>query len=485
MSGAPLSRCRRVATRLAALSLGPWLLTACPSEATTTTEAGTGDEPTSTTTTSGTSEPDLTTTTSTGAPTTDEPTTTTTTTTTGPAPAVCGDGVVAESEVCDDGNDEPDDGCDKKCEKTGAVLWTYNHSGAAGEYDSVGGVAVDPTGKIVIAGREGTSQTDGAMLLIALDPDGTELWKKTYPAASGLSSAFYAVALGDDGTIYAAGVEETVEDVGAPVVRSFDPDGNEGWTFIEPPADMIGASISGLLLVDGALYSTGAEDLTADDTQLTLRRHDLATGEAEWKAVTQADFPHALGYGVVKTEAGVLVAGLVRDDENWTRPLLVVVDEGGAIVSVEVEEHPGGAWFDAEAVGPAGDIALVGRRRPEGVTGYDFGVRRVGPDLAEKWIDIIDHEFLYGTGNGLAVGPDEQIFASGFHVAPGQFDDVFAAFYAGDGARQWTHTYNNDDIDLYDEAADAGWGPGFLVLAGQSTVLGEDANVWVRAFKAE
>ncbi|WAS90630.1 DUF4215 domain-containing protein [Nannocystis punicea] len=485
MSPAPLSLRRRVATRLAALSLGPWLLTACPSEA-TTTESGTDDEPGTTTTTSDTSEPDLTTTTSTSSSEpTSEPTTEPTATTTGPAPAVCGDGVVAESEVCDDGNDEPDDGCDKKCKRTGAVLWTYSHNGAAGEYDSVGAVAVDPTGKIVIAGREGVSPTDSDMLLIALDPDGTELWKRTYPDKNGLPNVFSAVVIGDDGTIYAAGAEETVKDMASPVVRSFDPDGDEGWTFIEPPVDMIGASVSGLLFADGKLYSTGAEDLTLDDTQLSVRRHDLATGEAEWKTVTQADFSRAAGYGLVKTEGGVLVAGVVFDDENWSRPLLVVVDEGGAIVSVDVEEHPGGAWFDAEAVGADGDIALVGRRRPEGVTGYDFAVRRVGADLAEKWIDIHDHEFLYGTGNGLAVGPDEQIFASGFHVAPGQFDDVFAAFYAGDGARLWTHTYNNEDIDLYDEATDAGWGPGFLVLAGQSNVLGEDGNVWVRALKAD
>jgi cysteine-rich repeat protein len=35
----------------------------------------------------------------------------TTTTTTGPPPAVCGNGVVEDDELCDDGNDAPDDGC--------------------------------------------------------------------------------------------------------------------------------------------------------------------------------------------------------------------------------------------------------------------------------------------------------------------------------------------------------------------------------------
>ncbi|PCC69492.1 Myxococcus cysteine-rich repeat-containing protein [Nannocystis exedens] len=489
-ASSPSTPARRSASagprRLTALSLGPWLLLACPSEQTTTTDSGIDPEPSTTTTTSGASEPDVTTTTSADTPTTAEPTTAApTSTSTGPAPAVCGDGVVAGSESCDDGNDELDDGCDKNCERTAAVLWTYTHSGAAGEYDGVAAVAVDPTGKIVLAGREGVSATDSDMLLIALDPDGTELWKRTYPDPNGLPNVFYAVVLGDDGTIYAAGTEEQAKDMAAPVVRSFDADGNEGWTFIEPPASMIGASISGLVLADGKLYSAGAEDLTADETQLVLRRHDLATGEADWTAVTQAEHARALGFGVVKIAGGVVVAGLVYAEDNSTRPLLVTVDDAGTIVGTEVEEHPGGTWFDAEAIGAGGDIALVGRRQPEGVTGYDFAVRRVGPDLAEQWTDIHDHEFLYGTGNGVAVGPDEQILAVGFHVAPTQFNDVFGALYAGDGARLWTHTYNNEDIDLYDEASDAAWGPGFWVVAGQSVVLGEAANVWVRAFKAE
>ncbi|PCC67306.1 Myxococcus cysteine-rich repeat-containing protein [Nannocystis exedens] len=472
------------ATRLTALSLGPWLLIACPSDGTATTDSGTDPDPTTTTGTSGTSEPDATTTT--GTPTTTGPTTgEPTSSTTEPAPAVCGDGVVADSEVCDDGNDEPDDGCNKNCEKTGAVLWTYTHSGAAGEFDAGSAVAIDPTGKIIIAGREGITPADSDMLLIALGPDGTELWKKTYPDMNGLPNYFSTVALGDDGTIYAAGVEEQVKDVPTPVVRSFDPDGNEGWTFIEPPVDMVGASISALLLADGKLYSAGSEDLTDKSTQLVVRRHDPATGEAEWKAVTQADFAYANGNGIVKADDGVLVAGIVQDEDYLSRPLIVVVDDEGTIVSTEVEDHPGGAWFDVEAIGASGDIALAGRRRPEGVTGYDFAVRRVGSDLSEQWTDIYDYEFLYGTSNGVAVGPDERIFASGFHVAPGQFDDVFGALYAGDGTRLWTHTYNNDDIDLYDEGADAAWGPDFLILSGQSVVLGEDGNVWVRAFKAD
>ncbi|MBL8971887.1 MAG: DUF4215 domain-containing protein, partial [Myxococcales bacterium] len=44
----------------------------------------------------------------------------------GEAPAVCGDGVVAGEEACDDASDEPLDGCDRKCRLTATELWTQS-----------------------------------------------------------------------------------------------------------------------------------------------------------------------------------------------------------------------------------------------------------------------------------------------------------------------------------------------------------------------
>lgn len=472
------------AARLAVLSLGPWLLlaTACPSDSTTTTDSGSDTDPT--TTTSDTTDPDVTTTT--GTPTTTDATTDApTSTSTGPAPAVCGDGLVGEAEVCDDGNDEPDDGCNSKCEKTADVLWTYMHNGAADEFDSARAVAIDKTGRIILAGIEGVSPADTDALLIALNPDGTELWRKTYPDMLGERNGFEHVVVDDDGNIFAAGYEEGPDDSAMAVVRSFDADGNEGWSFVDGSPVMDYASNRRLLLADGALYSTGQEDLLDMGTQMTVRRHDLATGEAVWKTVTQADTFRVLGYLLVRTDAGLLAGGIAVDEDDMPRPALITLDTDGAIVDTLIEDHPGGGWFDAAPIGDAGDLVLVGRLAPEGVTGVDFGLRRVGPDLAEKWTVTKDYEFLFGLGNGVAVGPDERIFASGFFQAPGQFDNAFAGLYAGDGTEIWTHTYNNDDIDLYDDGEAAAWGPDFLVLAGQSNVLGEDLNVWVRAFATD
>jgi cysteine-rich repeat protein len=477
LTGRPVSR--------AALSFGPWLLlaTACPSDSTSATESG-GDTDASSTSTTNTAGPEPTTTTTTTGdlPTTDA---SETSSTTAPPPAVCGDGIVHELEICDDGNDDPDDGCNSKCERTGAVLWTYTHSGAADEADSVRAVAVDATGRIILAGYEGVALGDLDMLLIALSPDGKELWKRTYPNMPGLDNIFESVVTDDQGNIYVGGYEETADDVFSAVVRKLDPEGDELWSYVEPSPMMDFASARGLLLANGALYSTGSQELLDDGAQLVARRHDPKSGEAAWVTTTQADSFIAGGRAVVKPDQHLRVAGFVLDDKYLSRPLIVTLDEAGTLLATDVEDHPGGTWYGAAVIGGAGDVVLAGRRRPDGVTGYDIALRRIGPDGAPQWTMTLDHHFLSGTAYGVAVGPDEKIFTAGNFMAPAQFSDAFGGLYAGDGTPIWTHAYNNDDIDLYDDGLAAAFGPDFVVLAGHSNVYSEGINVWVRAFKAE
>ncbi|MCY1012910.1 DUF4215 domain-containing protein [Nannocystis pusilla] len=96
-----------------------------------------------------------TTTTTTIDPTIDPPVTTTTTTTTEPAVPVCGDGVVAGDEACDDGNQIDDDCCTNACTKgqvePGQVCWTVIVEGTKNGEDLAGGIAVDAAGEIYIA----------------------------------------------------------------------------------------------------------------------------------------------------------------------------------------------------------------------------------------------------------------------------------------------------------------------------------------------
>ena len=120
----------------------------------------------------------------------------------GPAePGFCGDGVVGDDEACDDGNDADDDACDVTCQPTGAVEWTFR----TGSPWTANAVAVGADGRIVVVG-------DGEVL--ALGPDGQQLWLRVMPQDS---HAFNSVEIDEQGTIYLAGEVGTM--------HALDPDG--------------------------------------------------------------------------------------------------------------------------------------------------------------------------------------------------------------------------------------------------------------------
>lgn len=472
------------------LSLGPaLLLVACPGDpAATTAETSTGAATTTGTTTDTGGEPTSTSASTTATPTTGDPTSSTTepatSTSTGPLPNVCGDGIVGDLEVCDDGNEDPDDGCNDQCQKTGAVEWTYTYNGPGSKNDGVEAIAVDATGRIIVAGFETSAMNEGDMLLIALAPDGSELWRKSIAGAAGEDDALLAVTVDDDGNIYAAGYEEYLANASNTVVRAFGPDGGELWTYVDPPPVDDYSIARGITLHDGALYTVGEENLLDAGTHLVVRRHDLATGEAAWKTISEEGSEAPFGGALAVVGSDVVVAGYALDNST-IRPLLAVFTDAGDHVETIVEDHPGGAWFDVDPIGDAGDLVLVGRRHPEGVTGIDLVVRRVGPDFSEQWTQLLDHDLLFDTASDVAIGPDEAIFVSGGFVRKDEFQNVFGGRYSPQGTLLWTHTYNNPDIELDDFGTAAGFGPGFVVIGGYETVLGQGANVWVRRLKAD
>ncbi|MCY1062801.1 DUF4215 domain-containing protein [Nannocystis sp. SCPEA4] len=404
------------------------------------------------------------------------------TTTDGPttgAPLTCGDGVIDPGEVCDDGNLEPDDGCDAACMPIAAVEWTYTHNGGAGKDDVASGVAIDRTGRVFVVGAEVVQSRDA--LIVALAPDGAELWRKTIDS-SGFEDAFVEVAVDGNNHVYAAGYEEIAAGVKAAVIRGFSADGEDLWKFSEAPPAAGLSGIDGLALGDGALYSTGSED--GPDSRLVVRRHEIATGAAVWKTSTQADASAAFAGGIAVWGPHMIAVGsaLVGTELH---PLIVQVTHTGEVTWTAVESRHRGAWSDAAAIGNAGDVVLAGRLEPVDGQGFDVAVRRITVEGAAVWAQTIDHVAGFDDGRGVAVGAGQAIFVAGAVTTSSGDSEIFGARLSGAGERRWTHVNANRGVGLDDHGTAAAFGPGFIVLAGDAQVAGEGANVWVRRFSAE
>lgn len=391
----------------------------------------------------------------------------------------CGDGVLDPGEGCDDGNAEPGDGCDAACVPMATVEWTYTHNGGADNDDSAAAVAIDPSGRVIVVGAEVVQTRDA--LILALAPDGAELWRKTVDAA-GFADEFFDVAIDADGRIYVAGYEEIEAGIESAVVRAYEADGTAVWKFSEEPPEPGLTRVEGLALADGALYSTGSEaGLSA--MNLVIRRHALATGAAAWKTSTLAGATSAHAGGIAASGAEMLAAGHVELAQE-AHPLLVRVDHGGTIRSEAIELERRGAWADAATVGGDGDVVVSGRLAGADEE-FDVAVRRVAIDGMVRWTHTADHMQRFDAGRSVAVGAGEELFVAGVVTTASADREIFGGRLSGTGEPRWRHVHANRGAGLDDLGAGAAFGAGFVILAGAEQAPGEGANVWVRRFSAE
>src|SRR5690606_4563369 len=116
----------------------------------------------------------------------------------------------------------------------------------------------------------------------------------------------------------------------AAVVRAFTADGDLLWKFSEPGSGLAG--ISGLVRVEEALVSTGSEESPQGVVSLVVRGHDVTTGAATWKTVTQGGAASARGGGIAAA-GGQLIAAGHAEVAGSIHPLLARLDAAGALLS--------------------------------------------------------------------------------------------------------------------------------------------------------
>ncbi|MCY1060492.1 DUF4215 domain-containing protein [Nannocystis sp. SCPEA4] len=395
------------------------------------------------------------------------------TSSTGPGSTVCGDGIVGSDEVCDDGNEASDDGCSPTCERTAAVAWTYTHDGA-GKDDSATAVAVDATGRIIVAGRTQLASQDA--LLVALDPGGQELWRRTIDG-SGHDDGFGDVVVDAAGTIFAGGYEETGPDFKVSVVRAFTPDGEGLWSFHEGAGEADFTRIEGLVVTDEALFSVGSHEVVFEGMHIVVRRHDLSDGSLAWVTTTKVGAPDAYAEGIALSGAQLVAVGYVVIQPEY-HPAVVRLDQAGTIVSEAVEANPHGQWNGVTSIGDGGDVVLVGRLNPYVPFKPDVAVRRIGPDGVEKWTQLFDQDGLHDLAHGVAAGPDESIVVAAAVTRPTEDFDIFTGRFAGDGTLQWHNLFGTASAN--DVAGDVAIGPGFFVVAGYAHTPEHGTDAWVR-----
>lgn len=393
-------------------------------------------------------------------------------TTTDAAPAVCGDGQVAGDEACDDGDDDdPHDGCDATCNRTGVLEWTFEHHRGPASQDAAVAVAIDSTGKILVLG----AHDDGATVF-ALDPGGAELWQRPFTDIS-----YFSIAVDGADRIYLGGMRGTV--------RCLTQQGADVWAVDDLENHV--SEVHGLALADDALYGVGREvAVDGEGARLVLRRHDLTSGAVAWKTLTPPEFLDANGEAVALSGPNIVAVGwgatMIMIDGDGPggqivpQPLVTAFTTDGKLFSIEWGEE-GRLWHDVAPIGQ-GDLVLTGYG-PE----TDMVVRRLGADRAEKWTHI-DGDVPGVWGKGIAVGPGEAIVVAGLDFIKNDGQDALVRGHSGDGDIVWTSVFTGAIDDRVDAAEDVAFGPGFIVAVGRESVSADDpftTRLWARRFASE
>ncbi|MFZ6179071.1 PQQ-binding-like beta-propeller repeat protein [Nannocystis pusilla] len=403
------------------------------------------DETTTPSTTPSTTAPDL----PTGDPTDGGPTTGDLTDGTSgePAPGVCGDGVVNAGEACDDGDDEPNDGCDAACTRTGEVVWTVERPG------ELFGFAMAADGTIYVSGQDPVS------FLAAFAPDGSEQWH---------------IDAADSGPLVvdAAGQIYMLSKFSG--VLAFAPDSTESW-HLGPDGEQTPSPPLGLDVGDGALYIANYEP--GAQKRVVVRRLEPGTGAIVWEALTpEGEDVDAEDLAVVGER--IFVVGQTANDVDGLRPMLATFDTNGALLSFELDDPiDSRRWHALDGLSD-GDLVLAGQSAKLGLV-----VRRLHPDQSEQWSNATAGVLNIWTERVIA-GPGDRIAAIGGDLGSDGLGVV--NLHDGDGALLWSSKFSSPEEDVNESPIGVGFGPDFLVAGGSIWTVQENDSItttwWLRGF---
>lgn len=408
--------------------------------------------------------------------------------TTAPA-AECGNGIVEAGEECDDENVLDDDECSSVCAIPFEALWTVTYDG--GDSDVANHVLFDADGNVYVLGNSEVAGQGYDVWLRQYTPDGREGFTWTYDGAFhgddfGRRMAWLAGDLVIVGT-------ETTETNGDDVLilRLALADQSIVWAqqYDGPgsgpePADNgdfsagVGVDADGNLLVagtisvDGQGFDMSLRKLDPDGTELWAQTYDDPT-------IHDDDIASA----VVVDGTDVYLVGNTyvtpTSEQSWIRKLDT---DGNELWTQSLA----GLEFQNGTLDPAGNLVLVGLEddNPDNV---NLWIGKYDPDFAELGTTAYDGPSgSFDVGTSVAVGASADVYAAGYVTVVGQQANIWAGRYMADlGLRLWSDSYANEEAQL----ADIGRGIAVstdesrVVVVGYESVLGQDANVWVRMYQ--
>ncbi len=206
----------------------------------------------------------------------------------------------------------------------GATTWTQTFNGVANDDDEIHGIAIDPTGNVLVAGYVTTATAQRDIWVRKYSSAGAMQWTRTAAGTNNQDDEAYGIASDGDGNVLVVGYAWAGADGRDLWVRKYDASGTEQWT---STYDGSGDGDEGRAIAAdsaGNVIVTGFHTLPAVGRDVWVRKYD-PDGNELWTSTYNAPQDGAdVGHGVtVDGNDAVIVAGSIfrgsQSDNIWVR----------------------------------------------------------------------------------------------------------------------------------------------------------------------
>ncbi len=333
-----------------------------------------------------------------------------------------------------------------KRDVTGLVVWTTAYNSAASNHDYGHGVALDPSGNVILCGSEDRadlSQLDNAFVR-KHDANGLLAWAITYNTGLETERA-YAVATDTAGNVLVTGSETKSGEAENLFVTKYSTAGALVWSkSYNSPANNTDIGYGIAVDAAGAVYVAGAENRPDrnQDYDAWIRKYD-ANGEVKWPVINYSGAPGVpdYAYAVAVDKAGGVYAtgaagaGAVQD--LWLRKFNAA---DGTIAWTTT--YNGAANLADEgrglAVDAAGNVYVIGSESVS--AGLNILLRKYDTSGLLVWTTGWD-----GSSNADDYGHGVAVDAAGNVYAAGR---TFTSAL-GEGSNGWTAKYSQPPPDAF------------------------------------
>ncbi|MCX4247489.1 SBBP repeat-containing protein [Paraliomyxa miuraensis] len=181
----------------------------------------------------------------------------------------------------------------RKYSGAGVAQWTRTATGTGGQNDEGHAIASDSMGNVIVTGYVWGGASSRDLWVRKYDSAGNEQWTRTHDGPASNNDEGFGVAADSAGNVIVTGYE-TTDTVGPDVwVRKYDPDGDELWTSTyNAPQD--GYDVGRAVTVDGddAVIVAGSIFRGSQSDNIWVRKYD-SDGNELWTSTYNSD-----GFGI-------------------------------------------------------------------------------------------------------------------------------------------------------------------------------------------